>query len=106
MELLDRRAKLMHGDAQMPDPITQTMTRMNRRHSYKRERDVESGCIYRRIGEPEHEGPLTDEHIIAQSVGGMLVLCVQRLSRRSVSPAYRYFQTFSFLIRKVGISVF
>jgi hypothetical protein len=50
------------------------MTRMNRRHSYKRERDVESGCIYRRPGEPEHEGPLTDEHIIAQSVGGMLVL--------------------------------
>jgi hypothetical protein len=64
----------MHRDAYMPDPITPTMTRMNRRHSYKRERDVESGCIYRRLEEPEHEGPLTDEHIIAQSVGGMLVL--------------------------------
>jgi len=64
----------MHGDAHMPDSITQTMTRMNRRHSYKRARDVESGCIYRRLGEPQHEGQLTDEHIIAQSVGGMLVL--------------------------------
>ena len=47
---------------------------MSRRHSYKREKDVQSGCIYRRAGEPEHEGRLTDEHIIAESVGGTLVL--------------------------------
>jgi hypothetical protein len=58
----------------MPAPIAETMTRMNRRFSYTREKDVERGCIYRRAGEPEHEGPLSDEHIIAQSIGGLLIL--------------------------------
>jgi hypothetical protein len=47
---------------------------MSRRHCYKRENDVQSSCIYRWPEEAEHDGQLTDEHIIAQSIGGMLVL--------------------------------
>jgi hypothetical protein len=59
----------------MADAVTPTMTRMNRRQSYISTNNMEGGCIYRRLAEPAHEGPLSDEHIIAQSIGGMLIAC-------------------------------
>jgi hypothetical protein len=56
----------------MPDPITQTMVRMNRGHTYDRSKDRQGGCIY--CGSDGVPGKLTDEHIIPESIGGMLLI--------------------------------
>jgi HNH endonuclease len=57
----------------MINPIPEKLTKMIRRHSYRREMDRSGadGCIYCNERPPP---PLTVEHIIPESLGGMLTI--------------------------------
>jgi hypothetical protein len=57
----------------MTDLVPEKLTKMKRRHTYRRERDRSGadGCIYCNDRPPP---PLTMEHIIPESIGGMLTI--------------------------------